>query len=100
MCIPPNITVEEHKASVSLQDLVDHTAMRLITCNKEVFQSEHVKGDEIELVSKVGFDGAGNQSQYSQLWMDTEASDKTIMLTAWVPLLMHQNLDANGGFKV
>lgn len=93
-CVPNNMTITQHKASVPLQDILDHTASRIVIGQQAVFESANIEGDKIELVSKIGFDGTGNQSEYNQLWMGgTPGSDKTVILTAVVPLILHQNCE-------
>ena len=66
-CLPPNIEITELKASVPLQDLLNHTVFRLLKTQEEVLLSRfHDTTIDTEvfrgtLISKWGFDGATGQ---------------------------------------
>ena len=97
LCLPPNLKISETKASVSLQDMLNHTVSRIVSVQEEVFKSDQIEGTEVELVSKIGFDGSANPATYSQVWKDfPEASDSNLVLTALVPLLIHQKNEGKG----
>lgn len=88
--------IEEQKAWVSLQDLVDHIAARLVLAQADVLKSGHIQGTRLKLVSKMGFDSSTNQSIYNQLWSGVQGDDSTMVLTAVVPLLLHETMDELG----
>ncbi|KAK3910723.1 ATP synthase gamma chain [Frankliniella fusca] len=100
-CLPSNLSISEQKASVSLQDMLNHTVSRLASVQEEVFTSDQLEGNKLELVSKIGFDGSANPAQYNQVWKDfPEASDSNMVLTALVPLLLHQRNEMLEDVKV
>ena len=68
-CIPNSI-VSDYQAQVELQDLMDHTAKRLMKV------CEMPDGAELQLLSKVGFDGSSGQSVYKQACGDEERNLK------------------------
>lgn len=85
-----SMTISASSASVSLQDLLDHTASRII---KSI--SEEVIADcntTVELFSKWGCDGSSGQSEYKQSTSEV-FSDKQIFMVSMVPLEM-RNLQA------
>lgn len=96
-CVPNNIQVIEEKACVPLQDLLDHTATRIAIQLEETLKDERLDGNlNFELVTKIGFDAAGNQSEYNQIWMQVlSGNDSTIVLTALVPIMLHQKSEAD-----
>lgn len=101
-CVPENINIDEEKASVGLQDLLNHTASRIVFNQKDTFEDERLEGIfDFELVSKIGFDAAGNQSEYNQVWLQMlSGNDSTIVLTAIVPIMLHQKLVAEGMYLI
>ena len=81
-CIPNSI-VSDYQAEVELQDLMDHTAKRLMKV------SEMPDGAELQLLSKVGFDGSSGQSVYKQACGDEERNlkiEENLFLTWMVPI--------------
>lgn len=93
--------VSEVKASVPLQDLLDHTAMRIAIVQGELLASGQVPLNiQAELISKVGYDSSTRHSHYNQKWEGEAADDSTMLLTAIVPLLLHQRNDEMGECKL
>ena len=93
VCYPENISVSETTAEQPLQNLLDHTSMRLV--NSELVkerilrQAKLIDGDlvtELCLYCKWGFDGATGQSQYKQNFNTSESTDKSLFSTMLVPL--------------
>lgn len=67
-----------------MQDLLDHTAIRLLASLEEVIQDRN-KVDCIQLISKLGCDGS-QQTEYKQKFESKTVSDGNIFLTSLVPL--------------
>lgn len=92
-CYPhrESIVVTNTSAEVTLQSLLDHTAIRLIEVQKEVMQvlSENLK--HIFLISKWGFDGSSGHSEYKQRMGDEEQSDASMFLTSMVPIQLRND---------
>lgn len=86
-CYPTNISVTEKSAEVNLQDLLDHTAKRIIEVQEEVLS--HVDEDvlsQLILISKWGCDGSSGQSQFKQKASHQNFSDADLFLASLVPL--------------
>ena len=60
-CYPPNqsVSVTDSSARITLQALLDITVKRILQS-----LSDNVENKQLKLISKWGFDGASNQSQY------------------------------------
>lgn len=90
-CYPGNITIKEDSAKVPLQNLLDHTALRIIQEKKEAITEvvESLEDDEqlsCKLVCKWGFDGSSSQSEYKQRFSSSDQSDESLFCTTMVPL--------------
>ena len=93
-CFPMNITINEYKAEVPLQNLLDHTITRLIKCQEEVIHQQFSSNDEIvhvkgTLICKWGFDGSTGQSIYKQKFSTNTSnpiSEGSVLFTSLVPL--------------
>ena len=90
-CYPDNISITEDSAKVPLQNLLDHTALRIIEDQKEQITEVVEKLDAAEqlactLTCKWGFDGSSGQSQYKQKFSSTDTSDDSLFCTTLVPL--------------
>ncbi|CAH2101214.1 unnamed protein product [Euphydryas editha] len=86
-CYPPKESYEvtETCAQVNLQDLLNHTATRLLTYLKDVLRD--LRTDEcnsLELFCKWGYDGS-QQAQFKQK-MANDATDSNIFQSSFVPL--------------
>ena len=84
-CYPGNITVTEDSARVPLQDLLDHTALRIIQQEKDAVTElvENLPPNKelsCKLLCKWGFDGSSGQSEYKQQFSSTEKSDESLFL--------------------
>lgn len=88
-CYPENIEVTETTATVPLQNLLDHTATRLLAAQADVLQ--RLSERELTLFSKWGFDGSSGHSQYMQKFQATSSDDKFVFLTCMVPLKLITN---------
>jgi len=67
-CYPDNITVNESHAEVELQNLLDHTATRILQLQKEVIYN--IWADSVQnliLIGKWGFDGHAEYKQKKQI---------------------------------
>jgi hypothetical protein len=85
------IKVTESSAEVPLQNLLDHTAGRLVEVNREVFVQESAKRDvtriEAVLTLSWGMDGSSGQSQYKQGSRGGGMiEDSNLFATAMIPL--------------
>lgn len=87
-CYPPAeaITITEKSARIKLQDLLDHTASRLLQVFdvKESILTENVKS--LTLVLKYGCDGASDQSKYKQKLPENMKTDESIFMISMVPI--------------
>lgn len=86
-CYPPKDAYEvtETCAQINLQDLLNHTATRLLTYLQDVLSD--LKSDEcnsLELICKWGCDGS-QQAQFKQK-MENDATDSNIFQSSFVPL--------------
>ena len=84
-CHPGNIAINENSAEVPLQNLLDHTALRIIEDQKEVITNvvEGLDDDEqmlCKLVCKYGFDGSSGQSEYKQQFSSPEKTEERLFL--------------------
>jgi hypothetical protein len=93
-CYPKVIHVTESCAEVNLQDLLDHTSLRLCQFLDEVFHrlSEEEKCN-LELLLKWGCDGS-QQTQFKQKFNeDMDTSDSNIFQSSFVPLRLRSNIN-------
>lgn len=104
VCRPPKetIKIEENKAEVSLQALLNHTAERLVILQREVIlqSMENMKSKlmEVVLLCSWGFDGSSGHSEYKQnykeIGVDLNISDANLFATSLIPLrLLNKNND-------
>ena len=93
-CYPQNIDVSEDSAKVSLQSLLDHTALRILEQRQDSVHElieKLPKGERphlLDLVCKWGFDGSSGQSEYKQRFSTTDLSDDASL---FAPHLYHCN---------
>lgn len=68
-CYPTGILIEEFKAEIPLQNLLNHTANRLLTVQEAALQifKQDLNHDlyDLELLTKYGIDGSSSQSLFS-----------------------------------
>jgi len=67
-CYPEKISVSESQAEVELQNLVDHTASRILKLQGDVLANDNVCN--LILIGKWGFDGSTGHSE-----IQTESSE-------------------------
>ncbi|KAL4716927.1 hypothetical protein ACJJTC_012738 [Scirpophaga incertulas] len=87
-CYPPaeSFRVTATCAEVSLQQLLDHTAARLLLYLKEVVETlSQTDRSSLELISKWGCDGS-QQTKYKQKFENSADSDANIFQSSFVPL--------------
>ena len=83
------VASEEH-AEVKLQDLLDHTATRLLQVQEPVLcQLEENNVDSFILLSKWGFDGSSGHSQYKQRAQREDFPYYNVFFTSMVPLQLY-----------
>lgn len=84
-CYPEDIRVTEQTAEVPIQNLLNHTAERIVDSQKDVIGA--AKSNQLTLFSKIGFDGSSGHSEYHQRFLnETDADDKFVFMTCLVPL--------------
>lgn len=86
-CYPSNIITSQTSVSVGLQDLLDHTILRLLHSIDEDLIT-NLEDQELSLITKWGFDGTTGHTQYKQAFLDYSVSDSHALITALVPLLL------------
>ncbi|CAH1108234.1 unnamed protein product [Psylliodes chrysocephalus] len=82
-------------AEIKLQDLLDHTASRILLVQEDVFDQISLDNisQELNLILKWGCDGSTGHSQYKQV-LPEGFSDSDIFITSLVPLqLSGKNTD-------
>ena len=88
-CRPVDIKVTETAAQVSLQNLLDHTAHRIIKMQADVFD-QFPNSSEIKFVCSYGFDGSTGHSIYKQKFAtetpDEQLSDHSMFVTSVIPI--------------
>lgn len=97
-CYPnvDNRKITATSAEVSMQDLLDHTAERVIEVQKDVISTlpkELLK--DMHLISKWGFDGSSGHSSYKQRFSDPNLDDSSVFISSLVPLRMLTNSNLN-----
>ncbi|XP_050530607.1 uncharacterized protein LOC126899604 [Daktulosphaira vitifoliae] len=84
-CYPKNIHITETSCEVPLQDLLDHTVIRILKISNinipvNIF-------DNIELICKWGCDGSSGHSQYKQKFSESSTTtDYDLFMFSMVPL--------------
>lgn len=93
-CYPSNgIKVSDVIAEVPLQDLVDHTACRIVKLQKEVINN--FSCTELTLIYKWGCDGSSGHSTYKQKFSsnDSRKTDQYLFAICLVPLQLKSGDD-------
>ena len=82
--------VEQNRAEVALQDLVDHTVQRIVKQQEEVVREAAAGSEEVTLRMefKWGFDSSSGHSKYNQSVTSNPDEDDQIMLTSLAPIRM------------
>ena len=91
---PSNLIITETSVEVNLQDLVDHTAKRIINSldNREL----QILPTQLNLLSKWGCDGSSGQSAYKQRIVSEDGdvvSDANMFMASLVPLRLKGDLN-------
>ena len=74
LCYPIDIYVTETYALVSLQSLLNHTIQRLLLAVEPVIRTlQNEELNQLQLISKWGFDGSSGHSSYKQAFCDSKA---------------------------
>ena len=92
-CYPYGVKVTEVGAEISLQELLNHTASRLVQLQMPVLEVLPGKCTlTLILISKWGFDGTTGQSEYRQKFAQSheEIKEDCIFVTSLVPLQLFQ----------
>jgi|UniRef100_A0A2S2QXB4 hypothetical protein len=87
-CYPPKeaFIITESLAEIYLQELLDHTAFRIIKCQWSVvdgFSTENITS--MTLITKWGFDRSTGHSEY-KLKYNEDFSDSQVLLMSLVPI--------------
>ena len=92
-CLPAGgIDVGDYHARVDLQELLHHTANRIVAAGVANLNDVD-EGDDLVMISKIGFDGCTGQSVYKQLASEdvtlaSIAVEESLFLTCMVPLVI------------
>lgn len=89
-CYPKNIRITETSCQVPLQDLLDHTIIRILKI-PNIKMPENIV-DNIELLCKWGCDGSSGHSQYKQTFNESSSlttTDYDVFMFSMVPLQLH-----------
>lgn len=90
MCYPNGITVTEQEAYVDLQNIVNHTASRLLQTINNALLTD---ASEVTILYKWGFDGSSGHAEFRQPFESLQSiSDSSVIITSLVPV---QVLDLN-----
>lgn len=95
--VPSNIYVDELKARVKLADLVENTAVRIIS-NFTEEQLNTCNNSEVVLISKWGCDGSSGFSEYKQQ-TEIDTNFASIFMASLVPLRMRLYKDQSSSSK-
>ena len=90
-CYPDNVEITESSASVKLEALLHHTAVRLLESLPE--STLRIMESQLTLVLKWGCDGSSGHSAYKQLFSDGRVSDGSLFMSCIVPLRIHSALE-------
>ena len=91
-CCPDGIHVEPEAPVVPLQDLLDHTARRLVQLQEEVIRlAADVQHQRLQLISKWGLDGSSGHSSYKEGGVQDQRQYFSLIVTSVVPLRLILN---------
>lgn len=91
---PEGISITESSGSVPLQNLLDHTAKRILE-TKSVKEINEIESGNLTMYCKWGCDGASGQSEYQQRFSEDQISDSHLYMTSVVPLKLSLSDDIN-----
>ncbi|XP_046808102.1 uncharacterized protein LOC124420131 [Lucilia cuprina] len=86
-CRPEGLSVTDSLAEIPLQNLVNHTAKRILSYQEEVLLLIP-ELNEVTLVLSYGFDGSTGQSSFKQMFNSDspESLDSSLFVTSVIPL--------------
>ncbi|KAI8125494.1 hypothetical protein CVS40_4198 [Lucilia cuprina] len=86
-CKPEGLSVTDSLAEIPLQNLVNHTAKRILSYQEEVLLLIP-ELNEVTLVLSYGFDGSTGQSSFKQMFNSDspESLDSSLFVTSVIPL--------------
>lgn len=96
-CYPKNIQVKETACEINIQDLLDHTIVRIFTIPSlpKIENRMH----NFEIIYKWGCDGSSGQSQYKQRYFfentTNDVCDGDLFLFSLVPLQLQCDVENN-----
>lgn len=95
-CYPNNVIITECSAEIPLQDLLNHTAQRILQIPS--VHCMNINIEKCELLSKWGCDGSNGQSQY-RINFDSSTTqsvrDSDMFMFSFVPLQMSCTIEDN-----
>ena len=101
-CIPNGgIKVTDYKAEVGLQELLEHTAKRILLSKQiSLIEGDELPKTDLTLICKIGYDGSTGQSVYKQNSSnDSEladiSSEESLFLTCLVPLQIKSDVSGD-----
>ena len=85
-CRPEGIIVTDSLAEIPLQNLVNHTAKRILSYQEVLLLMPEL--NEVTLVLSYGFDGSTGQSSFKQIFNTCapESLDSSLFVTSVIPL--------------
>lgn len=85
---PEGVVIEETKAFVSYQNLINITTQRLIKLTENIVMELLSKKPDIQLtlIFNTGFDGSSGYSKYHQKFKDEDSCDDSLIVTVLIPL--------------
>lgn len=86
-CRPDKVDISEKTAQVPLQNLLNHTAKRIILMQEEVF-TNIPDISSVTLIASYGFDGTTGHSMYKQKFQTEcpDSFDHSLFVTTLIPL--------------
>ena len=90
-CYPKNIKVDDFSAEVPLQDLLNHTAERILEVQQDVLSLDPAGPHELVLLSKWGFDSSTGQRIHHQVTTQSSEGvcENSLFVVSVVPLKIH-----------
>lgn len=88
-CLPEkeSITISDTGVHISLQSLLDHTALRFI----KLLRPDLEPLMNLTMISKWGCDGASDQSRYKLNFDDESKDDSSVFICSLVPIKIYNN---------
>jgi len=83
------IIIKENSAEISLQELLDHTIIRLIESFRDDLKTLAIIPNCLKLISKWGCDGSSGLSRYKQKFTIESNIDDSIFISSFVPLQLY-----------